>query len=539
MTPEDIIKRVEFLKTGRANWASYWQDLANFCLPRKAWITQQRTSGEQLDFHSIFDNVAIRALQTMAAGFSSHLTNPSSKWFSLGTKDQDYMNIKSVQSWFKLVEEEIFSTLSTTNFEPIMQEFYLDSGCFGTGAIFSEEDFKDRFRFTSIPISELFIEEDSKGRVNRVYREFEWTALQAQERWGEGNSGEAVAELMKDKNQNNMEKKLKFIHSVVPREQRNPSKEDFLNMAFESIWTEVSKQEKIREGGFREMPYHIGRFNKLTGEVWGFSPAMNAHSDIKMLNNMKKTLIRAAQKIVDPPFIMPNRGFIQPLNFNPGGGNYVKGETSKDKYQSIQTGGSIPIGIDMVERVSQDIEKAFFVPVFQAFVDITKTMTVPEVQRRIAENMTLLGPVVGRYTQDVFDPMITRIFLSLLRNEIIPPPPEEIIEQDLDITYISQLAKAQRVSEIQDIESFLGDVQAIAQVLPDVLDKVDGDQTVDIIAKIKRINPKILRDERVVVAIREQRAQAMQSQQQALELEQAAGILKTGSETDKNLAQAK
>ncbi len=534
MKPTDIIKKVELLKSDRANWESYWQTLARFCLPKRAYITRNRVEGEQLDFHQIFDNVAIRALQTMAAGFGSHLTNPSSKWFSLSTKNQDIMRSKATQKWFKSAEEEMFSTLATSNFESIMQEFYQGSGCFGTGAIFSEEDFKTRVRFTMIPIEELFIEEDAKGRVNRVYRKFEYTALQAFERWGK-DSGEAVAELMKEKNPNSMKKKLTFIHSVVPRETRDPSKEDNMNMPFESKWTEVSKKQTIREGGFREMPYHVGRFNKETGQVWGFSPAMNVLADIKMVNKMKQTLIRAAMKIVDPPFIVPHRGFVQPLNFNPSGANYSKDQKPSDAYHSIDTRANIPIGMDLIQRVSDDIEKGFFVPVFQAFIDITKAMSVPEVRQRIAENMTLLGPVVGRFTQEVFDPMITRVFLILLRTGVLPPPPEETIDQDLDITYISALAKAQRNSEIQEIQSFLGDVSAISQVLPEVIDKIDGDETIDIIAKIRRVNPDLLRDDEVVKAIREQRAAVAEQQARMNSAEQLAGTLKDGASADKDL----
>ena len=323
MKAEDIIKKVDILDSERAGITSYWQDLANFCFPRKAWITAKKNTGDRLNFSQLFDSVAIRALQIMAAGFSSHLTNPSSKWFSLGTKDIKLMTSKAVQIWFKEVEEEIFSTLSTSNFEPVMQEFYLDSGCFGTGSILSEEDFKTRVRFTSIPLSEIYIEEDFSGRINRVYRQFEYTVQQAYGRWGD-DAGEAVREQMRENKPQNLLKKLKFIHSVVPREYRDRSKIDNLNMPWQSQWVEVSKKENIAESGFEEFPYHTGRFNKLTGEVWGFSPAMNVLSDIRMVSAAKKTLIRAAMKMVDPPFIIPQRGFIQPLNFNPGGPNYSK-----------------------------------------------------------------------------------------------------------------------------------------------------------------------------------------------------------------------
>ncbi len=534
MTPEEIIKRVGMLESSRANWANYWQDLANFCLPRKAFVTHKRTSGEKLDFHRIFDSVAIRALQTMAAGFASHLTNPSSKWFRLSTRNREFMKSKENRLWFKKAEDEIFSTLNTANFEPTIQEFYMDAGCFGTGAIFTQRDFKDRVRFTSLPISEVFIEEDSAGRVTRLYRQFEYTAQQAWDLWGK-NAGEDITKAIEEGK--NFEKKFKFIHAVFPRDKRQEGKKDSLNMPIASMWIEVSKQKIVQEGGFEEFPYAVGRFNKETGDPWGFSPAMNVLSDIKMINAEKRTVIRAAMKIVDPPFHIPSRGFILPLNLNPAGANYRNPKLANDSYQSIKTDGNIPIGFEMIRDVAADIEKGFFVPLFRVFSDITKQMTIPEVQRRISENMVLLGPVVGRFTQEVLDPIILRVFNILFKDGFLPPPPEAIQGQELDILYVSQLALAQRAQEVNSIESFLVDVSEIARVIPSVIDKIDGDKVVDIISQVKNINPDIMRGDDDIEAIRTARAEQEAQLAQAGALQQGAETAKIVSEADKNTRQ--
>lgn len=59
----------------------------------------------------------------------------------------------------------------------------------------------------------------------------------------------------------------------------------------------------ISESGFQEFPYIVPRFLKATGETMGRSPAMTALPDVKMLNLMSKTIIQAAQKQIDPPFL--------------------------------------------------------------------------------------------------------------------------------------------------------------------------------------------------------------------------------------------
>lgn len=528
--PKLIVKRDDDLRSLNQSWRVYFQDLATFCLPRKAFINRQRVTGEKLQFHRVYDTTAIRALLIMAAGFHSNLTNPSTKWFELRTKELDFMKIKEVQLWFKNAEDKIFSTFNSSNFDTTMQEFYIDAGCFGTGSVFIQEDLQDIVRYTTIPIEQLGLEEDSQGRVQKVYRKFIYTVWQAWSLWG-NQAGEVVVKKFKD---GKLLDKVDFIHFVGPRDKRDPGKIDSLNMPFESIWIEVSKQEKIREGGFQENPYAVGRFYKRPDEVFGFSPAMNTLNDIKLVNEVKRTLIRAAQKIVDPPLMVPSKGFILPLNLNPAAMNYRNKETSKDDLQPIMTKANLPIGFEFSDVLQRDIEKHFFVPLFQAFADITKTMTIPEVQRRISENMVLLGPVVGRFTQELLDPVVLRTFAILFRRGELPPPPQVIQGQELDVIYTSQLAKAQRETEIFSIESFLNDVGAIAQVIPNVIDKIDGDKAVDIIADVKGVNPDIIRDDKNVVALRQQRAEQEAAVAQAEQIAQGAETAKTLSEAQSN-----
>jgi len=534
MTPEEAIRRLQQLETDRSNWASYWQDLANFCLPKKANIVEKKTNNPRLDFHHLFDNTAINSLKIMSAGFHSHLTNPSTKWFGLKMKDKNLMTEKAVKVWLQDVEDIIFTTLDSSNFDSIMQEFYEDTGVFGTGAIFEEEDIQDKVRFTMLPIGEIFIEEDYQGRVNRIFRKFEYTVQQAYDRWGD-DAGQSVKKAIAEKSFN---KTVAILHWIVPREKRVAGKEDALNMPYESKWINIADKHLIRESGFEEFPVAVGRFWKNTAERWGFSPAMGVLADIKMINAEKKILIRAAMKITDPPLALPQQGFIMPLNLNPSGLNYYNSQTKSDALQPLLTKGNIPVGIDMIRDVKESIEEGFFVPLFKAFSQITKQMTIPEVQRRISENMVLLGPVVGRFTQEVFDPIIIRTFNILFRNGFLPEPPESIQGQEFDVVYISLLAKAQRATEIVSLEKTLVTVGQVAGVLPNVLDKIDGDKIIDIVVDINGNNPEILRDQKEVEIIRQQRAEQQAKIDKQADMKVAAEIAEKVGATEKNLQPA-
>jgi hypothetical protein len=165
-------------------------------------------------------------------------------------------------------------------------------------------------------------------------------------------------------------------------------------------------------------------------------------------------------------------------------------------------------------------------------------MTIFEIQRRIAESMVLLGPVIDRFTHEGLDNILGRVFSILYRNGDLPPIPEMIQGQELDIVYIGPLAKAQKESEMYSIESFLNNVAAIAQVKPGALDKIDEDKTIDIIAQIKSINPKMIRSDKDVADIREGRAQQEQAQAQLSAAQQGAYIMNTAAGADKQIKEA-
>lgn len=525
---EKILKRVDRLESNAANIRSYHQDLADFFLPRKAWQTTIRTKGERLKFNHLYDSTAIRGLKTMASGFHSNLTNPASKWFQLRTRNLDFMAIKEVAAWFKDVERIIEGTLNSSNFDSEIQEFYIDAGCFGTGAVLTLEDFKEKVRFKTVSPSQIVFEEDSTGRVVRVGRTFIYTAQQTYDLFGNA-SGPAVLDVIKER----PEKEITIVHWVAPRDVRDDTKEDNLNMPFESVWIEKSKKHRIQEGGFLENPYAVGRFFKFADDAWGGSPCMDTLADVKLVNAMQLTFIRASMKVADPAVIIPNQGFVLPLNFNPSAVNYRDSTTNEKSLTQVPVSGNLPITMEHIKAVQENIKDGLMVNLFTAISDQNKQMTIPEIQRRISENMGLLGPVVGRFTDEVLDKIISRVFNILYRNGDFPEVPEAIQDQEMDIVYISPLARAQRESEVIALETFLSDVNGIAQIKPEVLDIVNGDKVIKKIAEIKRIDPDLLNDDVTVADIRDARAEQAQQERQLQLASMGADVYKKGAEGDK------
>jgi hypothetical protein len=104
------------------------------------------------------------------------------------------------------------------------------------------------------------------------------------------------------------DKEVELLHCVYPRDDVDKGKKAATMLPVASVYIDEKEKHVLAEGGFDEMPYMVSRWSKTVGEVFGRSPAMTALPDIKMLQEIMKTTIKAAQKIVDPPLLVPDDG---------------------------------------------------------------------------------------------------------------------------------------------------------------------------------------------------------------------------------------
>ena len=533
---KEILARAERLRGIRQTWESYWDDVLYLCIARKSYITRTKQEGDRLPV-DVYDSSAIEALRIFAAGLAGYLTNPSAKWFNLRTEDKDLMDDKDVKVWLKDSEDRIYDTLNSSNFNFSIHEAYLDFGSVGMCSIFLEDDDQDYVRFYTRPIKEIFIDQNEREVIDTVYREFEFTVRQAYRKWGENCSKEVIDKY----NKNKLEEKVKILHCVEPRYDYHPGKKDSVNMPFLSLYIEKDSKKKLSESGYRSFPYMIAGANKESGETYFTSPMMECFSDTKMVNRMTETNIRAAMKIVDPPLDVPHDGFLNPINLNPMAINYRNPGTPgvDDKVRPIQTGGNVPLGLELIERVELKIQRALFVDLFLALAQRDPKMTATEVLSREQERMLLLGPMLGRLT-DMFSQIIKRTFQILTDKQVIKPLPPSLRDQkNLVVEYVSPLARAQKNSEIKSINNTIMLVGQLATGNPQVLDKIDFDKTVDEIAFLEGINPSLIRDASEVGEIRQARATAEAAAKKMQAMDVMAGAAQKGGAAMKSMAEAK
>jgi len=519
-----LVKMTESMGTDRTNFEYVWQQISEFVLPNRGDFLFQRAKGSRAD-QRVFDTTAVQANLMLASALHSGLINPGSTWFSLATEQPLEFNSYGVRRWLEDAQRIMMKTFNSdsSNFYQQAHELLLDLVAYGTACMYVDEQPGEDVRFSTRHLSEIHINENNKGVVDKVIREFEFTARQAAQEWGEENLPDALrVSLTTEPN-----KAFKFLHIVMPRKDAErmgaaategvPNNRDFIGIY-------VCKEEKcvMNVAGFYENPYIVVRWEKLVGEAYGRSPAWNALSDIRMINVMSEVMIRAAQKQVDPPLLVADDGVIMPLHTRPGGTNV--GGVSMDGrplIQPLQTGGNLNIGIEMMDQRRDAIRQAYFV---DRFIPKEGTpVSATEFAQNEENGMRLSGPQPARVQTEFLSKIIDRLFAILMRAGGFPEVPEELEGQDLKIEYTNPLSKNQRARELLALNRALQSVGPLIEIDPDLTDVVDGESMFRDALEISGVRIKNIRSEEEYAEIRDAKAEAAEQQQQMAQAQELAG----------------
>ena len=509
-----LLSRFDRLKSQRQNWETHWQEVADYMMPRKADVTKQRARGDKRT-EMIFDSSPLQAVELLAASLHGMLTNPSTPWFTLKFKNEDINTNEEAKLWLEGATESMYTAFNSSNFQQEIFELYHDLITFGTSCMYIQEDDKDVLKFSTRHVKEIYIAEDDKGRIDTVYRKFNLSARAVVQAFSFDNkiSSDVLTLSQKDPYQD-----VELLHAVYPRADFNPNLKDKENMPFESVYIEMKTGNELSVSGFQEFPFVVPRYLKASHEIYGRSPAMTALPDVKMLNEMSKTTIKAAQKQVDPPLLVPDDGFLLPVRTVPGGLNFYRSGT-RDRIEPLNIGANNPLGLNMEQQRRDSIREVFYVNQLQ--LQQGPQMTATEVIQRNEEKMRLLGPVLGRLQSELLKPLIDRTFNILLRREQFISVPEFLSNQDIEIEYVSPLAKAQKSSELSSITRAIEILGSLANVAP-VFDYINFDALVKHVANIVGVPQKILKPQTQVNAEREEQAAQAEQQQQMAQMQQVA-----------------
>jgi len=530
---DDIVTRVitkqESLKSYRTPWENLWQDCGEYVNPNRGDFSTIRYRADTARYDKIFDTTAPLANENLASGLQGFLTSPSQRWFSLSTFDDKLNEEYAVKEWLNLATNILYDrvfNIPDSNFNSQAHELYLDLGSFGTAVMMVQDNPGSGITFRTFHLADCYIQENDKGFVDTLYRKYKRTGRQLLERFGE-----AVPEKIIKISQKDPYREFEVIHAVEPSETYGEPLKKPTKKAFKSCYILLEEKTLLEEGGFDEFPYMVPRWSKVAGEIYGRSPSMTSLPDIKMVNSMMKTIIKSAQKLTDPPLLVPDDGFILPVRTVPGGLNFYRSGT-QDRIEPLETKGRPDIGFDLLQNRREHIRAAFHVDWMQLPDQKNNpNMTATEVIARQEEKMRLMGPMIGRLQVEFLGPLINRVFSIMSRKKMLPDPPSIIQGEDMKIIYTSPLARAQKSSQLMTITRLFESMAPLYQAKPELLDNMNTDETFRFFHHLLDAPAKILNTEEEVEQTRQERQEQQEAMMQA---EQA----KMESEAGKNVADA-
>jgi hypothetical protein len=521
LTADQVIREQESLKALRGVWETHWQECTDYVVPRKNQFTRKNVPGEKKGVE-LYDNTAMVSCETLVSSLHGMLTNPNTQWFQLQTGNPEIDDLEHVTEYLQDLSRRMHRVLNGSNFQPEVYEYYVDLASVGTAVMTVEEDKDVVVRFSSKHLGEMFVCENAYGMIEKCFRVFEWEASKIVEEFAQGvepteeSLKAVVGEKVARAYLKNSSEKFDVVHAVYREDVTTRA-----DMPFVSQYVLKIDKTELKEGRFRRFPYIVSRWSKMSGEVYGRSPAMTALPEAKTLNVMAKTVIKGAQKVVDPPVQMPDDGFVRPLRAFPGGVNYYRAGSS-DRIEPIFNDSRIDFGFEAMRERQQRVREAFFVDKLNLVQ--SDRMTTVEVNQRVQEQLRFLGPLLGRQQTEFLRPLIDRVLDIMVRldngtGEIIGFPPQEIQGVELDVQYSSPIARAQRLGEAESLQSAFAASAPLFQMSPDSVDNIDADAWIRENFKIFGASTKVLRDRRSMEAMREARQQAQQAaveQQQSM-----------------------
>lgn len=568
--------RRNYMNLDRETWRSHWLDIKNLFLPyRTRWLDDggvPNRGNKKMQY--VVDNCPMLALRTMSAGLMAGMTSPSRPWFRVRPESDDVYELPGVALWCEKVNDSLHRILAKSNFYRSMPTFYEEIGAFGTAALGQYEvPFNPRAKhqpllnFITYTAGEYWCSQNDQGVVDTFARMYKQTVRQVVTKFVKDIADEndpgwehilpSTIGLWRARKWDTW---IDVVNFVEPNDEFEAGALGTKGKRSRSVYYELGGDPHTLLGVFGfdfERPVKVARWDANSDNVYGHSPAMYCLGDAKQLMIQQKRKMQAIDKQVEPPLIGDASMRKQTVSQLPGDITWLE-------MPNAQSFGLKPLyevkpqTADMIADLNETrmrIKEGMYENVFQMMRSLSEELksgiTATEINARKQEQLLELGPLLDRLTGEALGPIIEDTFDIAARRsrmawqyeahgaalpagieKYIPSPPKALAGEKLRIEYVSILAQAVRVAEIQGINQVTQYVLQLAEAKPEALDKLDFDKGIEIIAERTGVPPEMIVSAEKVAQIRAARDKA---RAQAAAHEQAIQKVQAASQAAKNL----
>lgn len=507
MDIKTILKCWEKDKGDRATIESEWQEIADYCFPRRDFTTE-RTQGDNRR-KKIYDSVGVKSVLMLASALHGNLIPVQTRWFYLNPNSDN-------RDYWEGVQNSMLSVFASpeSRFAVQAHEWFLDTVAFGTGimGVFKRDG---EIVFKTLNLRDCWIRENQDGVIDTIKYSQKYTAEQMIAEFGEENVHENIRKAVKKNNQ----EKFEVLYCVGPRYKNSGRGSVATSKPYYAMYVDVANKHQLgKESGYDDFPFIVNRFSKRSGETYGYGPGAQSISEVKMLNQIVEVMFRAASKNADPPILSPVDGVILPMRLDPGGVNFYNPDVGTPEFWS---NNFRPDYMDaLIEQKRSDIEKIFFIDWMT--LPNNDRMTATETMQRAQDSFKNMSAINARMESEGLSALIKRVFVVGVDLGKWDQPPVEDQGRDVRIEYTSPVALAQKSISANSVLQGLSAVAQLAQFDQSVAGIIKTEEAArDQLLNTYFLPSSYVRDEFEMEEMRQ--AQAGAQEQQAM-MENASGM---------------
>ena len=559
-----IKKEFSAVKARRSPWENVWELIARYIFQRKQGFTTISAPGDFYTHEDVLDNTAGQAHQTMVSSLDGALWKNGGRTFRV-KRPRQARDTEEIRKFYAEVNARAQGAMEHENagWGTARQEALSEGTSFGTDAIGvfkARPGQKHKVEYRAMPLKNLYVVEDARGRVIKEFYEYEYDAFQLVDEYGEvAKTGKVKAALDK----NNRDTKFKTLWLVRPNESKEKIKQ-----SYESIHILCEDDLVLRHSGFSGNSIIVSRFYKNEGEEYGRSPGYNALSPTIELNGVVEIITQAGELTALPSWYVLDDGTFGngTIDRSPGGVIPIDVTSSRITGMApigqIGTVGSTMPLLKLMEMLVQEIKMHFL---NDKLTDLNNTtrMTLGEAQIRNELRADNTGAIFSRQLDEKFTPVIRRT-LAILEEEgdlgvepgseqfaqltaagieplVIPDELLELRDQGIEIypiEYISPAARILRSEEIRGLISTWQFAATFSAAAPELMLWINKRKTMPQVAELYGAPEGTLVSEEEFEKNFAEYKQSMAQQQQIQAAAIAAEIAKNQASANQQNAQA-
>lgn len=504
---EALIARKQRAEGVKQHWQALLTDVFDYAMPDRQLFTRTN-QGQRKDFR-VYDSTAVRSTMAFANRIQSDLMPPFQRWLTLTVgptvpeqlRDQGNRLLEGIN-------DRLFAVIQQSNFDTAINEFLLDLAAGTAAMLVLEGDESTLLHFIPVPISQIALDEGPHGTIAGIFRDHEVIGRNIMQQWDDADIPDGLARMVKDKPDEPV--RLSEITYFDPKKK---------------VWCYevIYERDKARlvEREYKTNPWIVTRWLKVSGEVFGRGPLVQALADIKTLNKVVELVLKAASLAIAPPTMVTDDGVTNPntMRWIPGAQIPVVRTAGPNgpSIMPIDFGANFNVAELQREQLQMGIKELLLDNSLPPEAGPVRSAT--EIVERVKELTKSVGAPFGRLMSELIVPLANRTLDILQTKGFIPPV--RVNGTTIRVQVLSPLAQIQQLNDVDAFIRWATIIQSLGgpELLMLSANMEDAGQW---LGEKLGVAKDLIRSEAERAEIQQKLAQALAQQQQQAQLEAAA-----------------